>query len=74
LGAGTAWFCLSQCAIPFCTLSAGACKKKTRSRGKALRGGGATMGRAESEKKGKGGRKEEIGGGIAETSRGGVMT
>ena len=21
LGAGTAWFCLSQCAIPFCTLS-----------------------------------------------------
>ena len=22
LGAGTAWFCLSQCAIPFCTLSA----------------------------------------------------
>ena len=25
LGAGTAWFCLSQCAIPFCTLSAGSC-------------------------------------------------
>jgi len=24
LGAGTAWFCLSQCAIPFCTLLAGA--------------------------------------------------
>ena len=23
LGAGTAWFCLSQCAIPFCTLSTG---------------------------------------------------
>ena len=22
LGAGTAWFCLSQCTIPFCTLSA----------------------------------------------------
>jgi len=22
LGASTAWFCLSQCAIPFCTLSA----------------------------------------------------
>jgi len=27
LEAGTAWFCLSQCAIPFCTLSAVKCFK-----------------------------------------------
>jgi len=27
LGAGTVWFCLSQCAIPFCTLSVVKCFK-----------------------------------------------
>ena len=31
LGAGTAWFCLSQYAIPFCTLSPGPSKNKNQS-------------------------------------------
>jgi len=47
---------------------------KTRGRGKAPRGRGATTGRAESKKRGEGGREEETGGGTAETSGGGEAT
>jgi len=55
-------------------IRAGACKTKRGSRGKAPGGRGATTGGAESEKRGEGGREEEIGGGIAEASGGGETT
>jgi len=50
---------------------AGACKKKTRDRSKAPRGRGAITGKAESKKRGEGGREKEIGEGTVEASRGG---
>jgi len=43
---------------------------KTRGRGKAPRGRGATMGRVESEKRGEGGREEETGEGSSQEDSG----